>query len=109
MHRSTSLFSSLLFLGFALFFFYTNPSRPLDNMAEETPKSIYEFTVKVLFSFILIAFLLWVFFMNLFGFVNLECWVFAFVLCFVNERLLMGSKSMRLKILLFLFFLCWCF
>ncbi|KAJ8615816.1 hypothetical protein MRB53_035188 [Persea americana] len=46
MHRSTSLFSSLLFLGFALFFFYTNPSRPLDNMAEETPKSIYEFTVK---------------------------------------------------------------
>lgn len=37
---------SLLFLGVAFFFFFRNPPPPLQNIAEETPKSIYDFTVK---------------------------------------------------------------
>lgn len=88
MHRSTGLFSSLLFLGFAVLFFCTNPS-PLVKMAEEIPKSIHEFTVKVPFFFFffssssssffhffipflsfLLLFFCGFFFMNLFGFVK---------------------------------------
>ncbi|KAJ7979058.1 Glutathione peroxidase [Quillaja saponaria] len=36
---------SLLFLGFAFFYFYSHPSLP-NNMAEGGSKSIYDFTVK---------------------------------------------------------------
>ncbi|XP_038989663.1 probable phospholipid hydroperoxide glutathione peroxidase [Phoenix dactylifera] len=39
---------SVFFLGLALFFFFflRNPPPPPDKMAEETPKSIYDITVK---------------------------------------------------------------
>ncbi|XP_058094090.1 probable glutathione peroxidase 2 [Magnolia sinica] len=47
MYSVSSLFVSLLFLGIAvLFFFYTTPSPSLQKMAEDMPKSIYDFTVK---------------------------------------------------------------
>lgn len=39
---------SLLFLGFSVFFFYRYSFHYSDDMAEETSKSIYDFTVKVL-------------------------------------------------------------
>lgn len=40
---------SLFVVGIAFFYFYTNPSSPLHRgMAEETSKSLYDFTVKVL-------------------------------------------------------------
>ncbi|XP_052173841.1 probable glutathione peroxidase 2 [Diospyros lotus] len=38
--------ATLLFLGLAVFWFYRYPSHSPSNMAEETPKSVYDFTVK---------------------------------------------------------------
>lgn len=38
--------ASLLFLALAIFFIYRYPSSSPQNMAEETPKSVYNFTVK---------------------------------------------------------------
>ncbi|PSS35873.1 Glutathione peroxidase [Actinidia chinensis var. chinensis] len=38
--------ASLVFLGLALFLFYRNPFPSSQNLAQETPKSIYDFTVK---------------------------------------------------------------
>ena len=39
---------SLLFLGVAVFLFYRYPFHHSEDMAEAAPKSIYDFTVKVL-------------------------------------------------------------
>jgi hypothetical protein len=52
---------ALIFLGIAFLYFYGNPSsRPSSSMAENSSKSIYDFTVKVmkwvLFCFILFYF-----------------------------------------------------
>ncbi|XAR48742.1 Phospholipid-hydroperoxide glutathione peroxidase [Bertholletia excelsa] len=41
-----SRFASLLCLGLAVFLLYRYPSSSSQNMAEETPKSVYDFTVK---------------------------------------------------------------
>ncbi|KAG9447101.1 hypothetical protein H6P81_013229 [Aristolochia fimbriata] len=47
MFKVPSLFSAASVLGLALLlFFYKNPSPAHQNMAEETPKSLYDFTVK---------------------------------------------------------------
>jgi hypothetical protein len=49
MHFTNSI--SLVFLGFAILALYSYPSLlPSRKMAEESPKSIYDFTVKVMFN-----------------------------------------------------------
>ncbi|KAL5990999.1 hypothetical protein ACLOJK_011905 [Asimina triloba] len=47
-HRVDSWFYSLFFLGIAVLIFFqrNNPSQSLQKMAEDTPKSVYDFTVK---------------------------------------------------------------